>query len=151
MSMMRPPGAVACHGQNIVLIYRVITHNTTTHIDRSLQTRLNTSALKRRRNLAQGRALANSRLDRLGHLLRKLELRLDGIGPLHGHNDRHIGKPVVDGELDALLLDVGNDHPGVAERSAEGRAQQAHGAGAKHEDGGVICQACPVRGVEGDG
>ncbi len=91
------------------------------------------------------------RLDRLGHLLGKLQLGFDGVGTLHGHDDGGIGEPIVDGEPDPVFLDVGDDYPGIGDRLAEGGTEETDGSGAKHQDGRAGCQTCPVGRVEGNG
>jgi hypothetical protein len=128
--MMRPPGAVACSSQSAIPAH----HGGDTHIDRSLQASLNTSAFICRRDLTQGLAVERCRLDSLGNLLRKLQLRFDCVRPLHGNNDGSIGKPIFDGELDSVLLDVGNDHLGLADRLAEGGTEKADSPGTEHQD-----------------
>lgn len=55
------------------------------------------------------------------------------------------------GEVDALLLDVGDDDALCARRLAHGRCEKAHGAGAEDEDGGAFGEGGAVTGVQRDG
>lgn len=123
-----------------------------THVDGSLQTALHTRALERGVHVAHG--LAARRL-RARHqrrdLARELELRLDGVGPLHGHHDAGVREAAVDGPAHAVGVDVGDDDVLRAQDLADGAAEQADGAGAEDQDSGARVEAGAVAGVQGDG
>lgn len=55
------------------------------------------------------------------------------------------------GEVDALLLDVGDYDALCARRLAHGRCEQANGAGAEDENSGSFGEGGAVTGVQRDG
>ena len=58
---------------------------------------------------------------------------------------------VCDGKVDAVLLDVGDDHRGSMRCFADGGGKQTNGAGAKDEDCRAFGEVGAVAGVHGDG
>ena len=123
-----------------------------THVNGSLQAALHTGALERGINIAHGLASLRLRPSHQGrHLARKLELRLDRVGPLHGDHDASIRKAAVDGPAHAVGVDIGDDHVLCTHDLADGAAQEAHGSRAQDEHRGARVEAGAVARVQGDG
>lgn len=123
-----------------------------THVDGGLQAALHARALERGVHVAHGLAGGGLGPGHQGRdLAGELELRLDGVGPLHGYHDACVGEAAVDGPADAVGVDVGDDDVLGAQDLADGAAEQADGAGAEDEHGGARVEAGAVAGVQGDG
>ena len=123
-----------------------------THVNGSLQAALHPRALERGIHVTHG--LPTRRLGpghERRHLARKLELRLDGVGPLHGDHDAGVREPAVDGPAHAVGVDIGHDNVLGAQGLADGTAEEAHCARAEDEDRGARVEAGAVSGVQGDG
>lgn len=129
-----------------------------THVNSSLHASLNTSTLESGSDLSNDLVRPGdfSRLDQLRDAAGVLELVLYALGAAHGHGDGDVGEAVLDGELDAVGLDVGDDDAlRVPQHAAGVGAAQAHGASAEDQDGrlggGLGSEVGARVGVEGDG
>lgn len=80
-----------------------------TYIDGALHTSLHTGALKYSSNLANRHTSYLNVAGQLRDLLRIRQLLVNRLWPCHWHNEARISKAVVDGEIHAVFLDVGND------------------------------------------
>ena len=122
-----------------------------TYVDGGLHARLNPGAFERNAHLAHLLFAYLGQRHPPRELLRVGELVFDGLRPRHGHDDGDVGEAVLHGEVDAVLLDVGDDD-GLGSRClTRGRAQQTHGAGAEHQHRGAGLQLSSVARVHGYG
>lgn len=80
-----------------------------TYIDGALHARLYTGALKHSSNLANRHTSNLNIPSQICDLLRIRQLLINCLRPCHWHNKARIGKTVVDGEIHAVFLDVGDD------------------------------------------
>lgn len=122
-----------------------------TYVDCALQASFHTRTLIHGANLADLLAIHLDGLGLLRDLLRIRQLFVNRLRPRHGNDEARVRKAVVDGEVDAVLLDVGDDDGGGAIGFAHGCGEEAHGSGAEDEDCGFGSEVCAAVGVHGDG
>ena len=120
-----------------------------THVYGGLHARLDAGALEGDGDLANGGALNGGGGDAGGEVLGVGQLVVDGLGAGQGHDEGGVGEAVLHGEVDAVLLDVGDDDGARAGGLAHGGAQQADGPGAEDQDGGARLHVGPRPRVHG--
>lgn len=149
--MTLPPGFVAC-ARNIsfclnlqgIFVFK-------THVNGSLNTRLNAGAFVYSRDLADGLAVDGRGFDHVGDFLRVRELVFNRLRALHGNKHARVCKAMLHSKVDAVLLDIGNDDRLGIGGFADRRGEQADGAGANHQHRRAFRQVRSVAGVHGDG